>query len=737
MFPFFQASPKRRVTTPTILQMEAAECGAASLAIILGYYGLFLPLEKIRTECGVSRNGSNAYNLVQAARRFGMEAKGQSRTLEGLNTLTFPVILHWNFNHFIVLEGMDRQNAWINDPASGRRSVPISEVNRSFTGIVLEIRPGGNFSPSGSATTFRETLVPRIRDEYRPVTFLIIAGFAMLIPAIMLPVASKIFFDDIISGGNFLWLESIVYFMAFFVGVQVIVSWVRGICIERWEIDLSYRLSKSFFFKTLFLPLSFFDQRYAGEITGRVDLNDQVATLICGRAAGTVLDIFASVLYLAILFYFNAWLTLIVCLLVAGNILYLFFASHQLINQSRRMLIDSGKLSGLTISGIQSIESIKAGAHESDFFKKWAGFHAKYLANEQSLLTRTVLLSIIPVFINSIGSLAILAAGASMVMNDTITTGAYFMYVALFVTFLIPIQRLVVFGAEISQLEGSLQRLADVEGNSSKPPDLYHEMELLSDEISQTKKLRGQVEFRNIRFGYSPMEDPIFDAFSFTMAPGSRVALAGPSGCGKSTAGRLLAGLYRPWSGEIHIDDMPFDELTKSLRYLSIAYVSQDSCIFEGTVRDNITLWDRVIPDRDIIQAAKDAEIHEVIASLPGGYEYPLSERGVNLSGGQRQRLEIARALAINPTILVLDEATSALDPVTENRILCNIQARGCATLIIAHRLSTLRDCDEIIVIGKGRAQERGTHEQLMDLKGDYYRLITTEQPATFPGGHP
>jgi NHLM bacteriocin system ABC transporter peptidase/ATP-binding protein len=711
--------------------MEAAECGAASLAIILAYYGLFLPLEKIRAECGVSRNGSNAYNLVQAARRFGIVAKGYGRTLEGLNTLTFPVILHWNFNHFVVLEGIDRHNAWINDPASGRRSVPMSEVNRSFTGIVLELRPGVNFLPSGSATTFRETLIPKIQNEYRPVIFLIIAGFAMLIPAIMLPMASKIFFDDIISGGHFLWLEGVVYFMAFFVGVQVIVSWVRGICIERWEIDLSYRLSKSFFFKTIFLPLSFFDQRYAGEITGRVDLNDQVATLICGRAAGTVLDMFASVLYLGILFYFNAWLTLIVCLLVAGNILYLTFASHHLINQSRRMLIDSGRLAGLTISGIQSIESIKAGAHESDFFKKWAGFHAKYLANEQSLLTRTVLLSIIPVFITSIGSLAILAAGASMVMNDTITTGAYFMYVALFVTFLLPIQRLVAFGAEISQLDGSLQRLADVEGNSSKPPDLHQEMNLLSDEISQTKKLRGDVEFRDIRFGYSPLEDPIFDAFSFHMATGSRVALAGPSGCGKSTAARLLAGLYKPWSGEIRIDDMPFDDLPKSLRYLSIAFVSQDTCIFEGSVRDNITLWDRVIPDRDIIQAAKDAEIHEVIASLPGGYEYPLSERGVNLSGGQRQRLEIARALAINPTILVLDEATSALDPVTENRILCNIQARGCTMLIIAHRLSTIRDCDVIIVMGKGRAQERGTHEQLMDLKGDYYRLITTEQPAT------
>ncbi|MDO9326109.1 MAG: ATP-binding cassette domain-containing protein, partial [Methanoregula sp.] len=297
--------------------------------------------------------------------------------------------------------------------------------------------------------------------------------------------------------------------------------------------------------------------------------------------------------------------------------------------------------------------------------------------------------------------------------------------------------RLVVFGAEISQLDGSLQRLADVEGNSSKPPDLHQEMNLLSDEISQTKKLGGDVEFRNIRFGYSPLEDPIFDAFSLRMATGSRVALAGPSGCGKSTAARLLAGLYKPWSGEIRIDDLPFDDLPKSLRYLSIAFVSQDTCIFEGTVRDNITLWDRVIPDRDIIQAAKDAEIHEVIASLPGGYEYPLSERGVNLSGGQRQRLEIARALAINPTILVLDEATSALDPVTENRILCNIQARGCTMLIIAHRLSTIRDCDEIIVMGKGRAQERGTHEQLMDLKGDYYRLITTEQPTTPFGGIP
>lgn len=737
MFPDGLFSRRKRVITPTILQMEAAECGAACLAIVLGYHGLFLPLEQVRTECGVSRDGSNAYNLVRAARRFGMEARGQSRSLEELATVTVPAILHWNFNHFVVLEGMDRERAWINDPASGRRTVPVSEVNRSFTGIVLELVPGKHFTRSGSATTFRETLVPKLRSEYRTILFLVIAGFALLIPAILLPVASRIFFDDVLAGMHFTWLSGLIGFMAFFVALLAVVSWIRGIVLGRWEIDLSYRLSRSFFLTTLFLPLSFFDQRYAGEVAGRVALNEQVANLICGRAASTVLDIFASVVYLGLLFWFNAGLTIIVCILVAVNILYLRFASRQLISRSRTLLIDAGRLSGLTVSGIQNIESIKAGAHEPDFFRRWAGFHARYLAGEQELMTRTVFLSIIPVFVSSIGSLAILAAGASMVMNQTLTTGEYFMYVALFVTFLLPVQRLVAFGGEIAQLEGSLQRLADVEGNVSRPPDLHREMDLLETEISQTKKLQGRIAFRDIRFGYSPLDPPLFDGFSLEMAPGSRVALVGPSGCGKSTAARFLAGLYRPWSGEIRIDDLPFDELPRSLRYLSIAFVAQDTLLFEGTVRDNITLWDRIIPDRDIIQAAKDAGIHEVIASLPGGYGYRLSEGGTNLSGGQRQRLEIARALAGNPSILVLDEATSALDPVTEDGVLRNIRARGCTTLVVAHRLSTIRDCDEIIVLGKGRVEERGTHRHLMERRGEYYRLITTEHPAPVPGGAP
>lgn len=721
-----------RVKTPFILQMEAVECGAAALAIVLGYYGLYVPLEKVREECGVSRDGSLAINIVQAARRYGMVATGLRKEPKDLEHMTMPLILHWNFSHFVVLEGVVNGRAFINDPASGRYTVTMEELDRSFTGIALSIRPGETFRPGGEKTTFWTMLVPKIKPEIIPCIFLFIAGVAMLLPGIAIPIAHQIFMDQIALANRGYLLFPLLVFMAGFVILQVAITWVREICLVRWETDLSFRLSRTFFQKILFLPIRFFDQRYAGEISRRVSLNDHVAMIISGRAATAVLDIIISVVYLTLLLFLSYSLTIVACVIAIANYAFLRWITHRRVELSRKLILEQGRLWGVTSSGIQMIESLKSGGRESEFFERWAGHHAGFINTERSISKNSSFMNIIPALINGIGTTAILAVGTNLILAGTISIGFFFAYQALLVNFLQPIQRLINVGGEISELEGSLQRLVDVEKNI--PDESVLKIHESTETISQ-RKLIGHVEWKDVAFGYNPLQPPILKNISFTIPPGGRVALVGPSGCGKSTIARLMAGLYEPWSGQITIDGIPLKEIPGQKRYLSVAYVSQGLFIFEGTIRENITLWDKTIRNRKIILASRDAEIDDLISSLPGGYDAFIEEAGRNLSGGERQRVEIARALAGDPTVLVLDEATSALDPVTEKKIEANISERSCTCLIIAHRLSTIRDCDEIIVLDRGSIVEQGRHEELMNNRGPYYQLIMAEEEKGETGG--
>ncbi len=723
-----------RVKTPLVLQLEAVECGAAALAIILGYYRLYLPLEKIREDCGVSRDGSRAINILQAARRYGMEATGVRKEPDELMLLQMPVILHWNFDHFIVLEGIVKDRVYINDPAAGRRTITLKELDESFTGVALEIQPGKNFKPMGSRNTFWSMLLPKIRPEKIPFIFLIIAGALMLIPGIALPIANQIFVNQIVLDNRAYLLLPLLTFMTIFVILQVAISWIREMCLVKWETDLSFRLSRGFFQKILYLPMRFFDQRYAGEISSRVALNDHVAMIISGKGATTILDIFMSIVYLILLFFLNWELTVVACCIALANILFMRWIAVKRIDLSRKLILERGRMNGIAYSGIQMIETLKSNGQESEFFEKWAGYHANYTNTERKINLNASCMNIIPALINGIGTTAILAVGSNLILAGSITIGFFFAYQGLLANFLLPIQRLISVGGELSELEGSLQRLVDVEHNLPAYQKLIiHDTTVLSDE--SRRKLRGEIEFSGVTFGYNPLEPPLLKNFSFTIRPSSRVALVGPSGCGKSTIARLMTGLYEPWEGDITIDGKKLADIPLQQRYLSMAFVNQNIFIFEGTIRDNITLWDKTIQEPQIFQAAKDAEINDLISSFPGGYDNVIEEGGRNLSGGEKQRLEIARSLAGDPTILILDEATSAMDPVTEKKIKLNLQKRGCTCLIIAHRLSTIRDCDTILVLDRGRIIEQGVHDDLIRNKGPYYRLITAEEGIHKPGG--
>jgi len=726
----------RRVTTPVILQMEAAECGATALAIVLGHYGLFLPLEKIREDCGVSRDGSRAISIVKAARTYGMEAQGLKKEPDELRELTVPVILHWNFNHFVVLEGICGSRVYINDPAEGRRVISFAELDEAFTGIVLSIHPGEDFRPAGSRTTILNMLLPKIRTEVLPILFLILAGIAMLVPGIALPMASQVFIDEVVLANHESLLLPILLFMTLFIALQVLITWVRELCLAQWGTDLSFRLTRSFFRKVLSLPVRFFDQRYAGEIASRVALNDEVAGIITGQGATAVLDIIISVVYIILLFSLSLPLTLIACIIALSHFVFMYWIASRQVDLSRKVILEQGKLQGLSCSGIQMIESLKSGGQESEFFGRWAGYHARYTNSLRSQNMAFAWMNIIPALITGIGTTAVLAAASLLILAGDITIGFFFAYQALMLNFLMPFLRLVSVGGELSQLEGGLQRIADVEHNVPKE-------ETVSAPGAQglagdtTGKLNGRLELVDVTFGYNPLDPPLIDGLTFTVPAGSRTALVGLSGCGKSTLAKLAAGLYEPWSGSVLLDGTALPAISSPRRHLSLAFVSQDFFIFEGTVRDNITLWDKTLRDSEIIHAARDAGIDDVISGLTGGYDHKLSEGGRNLSGGQRQRLETGRALAGDPTVLILDEATSALDPDTERQVEQNITRRGCTCLVIAHRLSTVRDSDEIIIIDKGRITERGTHDSLMRARGAYYTLVSAEGASPSGGDLP
>lgn len=724
---------QNKVNTPVVLQMEALECGAAALTSILAYYRKILPLESVRLACGVSRDGSKASNILKAARQYGLEAKGFRREPAFLRTSRMPVIIHWNFNHFVVLEGFKKDYAYINDPATGKYKVTAEEFDQSFTGIVLELTPGPNFVKSGTKTSVISALKPRLLASQPAMIFIAIVALFMVVPGLVMPTLTRIFIDEVLTNSRQEWLLPVLGGIGITALVQMVLTWLREICMTRWEIKLAIVSSAEFFAHVLKLPMEFFAQRHGGEIGARVQLNDKVATIVAGPLATAVIDILVVVFFLILLLQYDVILSITGIVIAMANIIYLQYAAKWRVEQNKKLLQDRGKLAAVSMGGLQIIETIKAGGNEADFFTKWSGYQAKLMNSEMKFALSAQLLSAVPVFLTALNTAVILAVGGFRVMNGQMTIGMLIAFQALMTNFIDPFNRLVTLGGELQQAEGDLNRLDDV---LRYPAEGAADSQSTSEEDDYaTAKLEGYVELRDVSFGYSRLEPPLIEAFNLVIKPGQRVALVGGSGSGKSTVAKLLAGLYRPWQGEVLLDGQGRESLARAVISHSVAMVDQEVSLYEGSVRDNLSLWNRAIPDTDLVQAAKDAGIDGEIAALPGGYEAQIDEGGRNFSGGQRQRLEIARALAINPTIIILDEATSALDPLTEMHVNESIRRRGCTCIIVAHRLSTIRDCDEIIVMEAGQVVERGTHAQLYERNGVYRELISSHEATEKSSG--
>lgn len=705
-----------------MLQMEAVECGAAALAIVMGYYDKIVPLEELRQSCGVSRDGSKASNVVRAARTYGFEAKGYRREPAELREMKLPHIVFWNFNHFLVVEGFGKGFVYLNDPAAGPRTVSDEEFDQSFTGVVLDIEPGPDFKPSGEKRSLWHGIRSRLPLGEPALLFLILAGLALVVPGLVLPIFTKEFIDNYLVSRMDSWIKPLLIGLAITAVVRGFLTWLQHYYLTRFRAKLTLAMSGRFFWHVLRLPVAFYAQRSAGDISSRVAINNTVADMMTGDLATTVLSSIMVVFYAALMFSYDPLLTGVGICIAILNVIFLRAVSRKRRDATQKLANDGGKLMATSMNGLQMMETLKASGMESDFFTKWAGTQTKVMNGQQAMGSMDVVLMGVPPMLTAINTVLILSLGGLRVMDGFMTMGMLVAFQSLMASFIDPINHLVSMGAKVQQMEGDMNRLDDVLKYQVEPQTLRIGMPGASDNTAV--RLSGHIELRNVTFGYSPLDEPLVKNFNLTLRPGMRVALVGMSGCGKSTISKLVMGLYEPWSGEILFDGKPRAEHARHSMIASVSMVSQEIALFSGTIRDNLSMWDETLPEAQIVQAAKDAMIHDVIAARQGGYDSKVQEGGGNFSGGQRQRVEIARALAINPRILVLDEATSALDPVTEMRVDDNMRQRGCTCLIVAHRLSTIRDCDEIIVLDRGKVKERGTHTELIAQAGLYATLM-------------
>ncbi|MEU4659847.1 NHLP family bacteriocin export ABC transporter peptidase/permease/ATPase subunit [Streptomyces sp. NPDC023723] len=724
------APPKRRVPdsrartvrTPTVLQMEAVECGAASLAMVLGHYGRHVPLEELRIACGVSRDGSRASNLLKAARSYGLTAKGMQMDLAALAGVTTPAVLFWEFNHYVVYDGVGRRfgrrGVHINDPGKGRRFVTLEEFDGSFTGVVLTMEPGPGFRTGGRRPGVLGAMPARLRGTAGTLPAAVLASLLLVLTGAAVPALSRTYVDMFLIGGRTSLLGVLFTSMAACVLLTVVLTWLQQGNLLRGRLISSTLSSARFLRHLLRLPVTFFAQRSPADLVQRLQSNDAVAETLSRDLAAAGVDAVVVVLYALLLYTYDPQLTFVGVGVALLNIVAMRVVVKLRATRTAKLRADTARLTNTAYTGLQLIETMKATGGEDGYFRKWAGQHATTLEEQQRLGVPSAWLGVVAPALATVNSALILWIGGLRAVDGHLSVGLLVAFQALVTRFTAPLTRLNGVAGRIQDFAADVARLKDVENFGADP---LHGRPGAGE---STRRLRGHIELENVSFGYSPLDKPLLTGFDLTVGPGQQVALVGGSGSGKSTVSRLISGLYTPWEGVIRIDGRRLADIPRGALAASVSFVDQDVFLFEGTVRDNVALWDPSVPDDAVVAALKDAALYDVVMRRPGGIRSRVEQDGRNFSGGQRQRLEIARALVRRPSILVLDEVTSALDAETELVVMDNLRRRGCACVVIAHRLSTVRDSDEIVVLTGGTVVERGRHEELVARGGTYAALV-------------
>ncbi|MGW5349545.1 NHLP family bacteriocin export ABC transporter peptidase/permease/ATPase subunit [Streptomyces sp. NPDC004031] len=715
----------RRARTPVVLQMEAVECGAAALATVLAHHGRHVPLEELRVACGVSRDGSRASNLLKAARGHGLTAKGMQMEPAALAGTRPPAVLFWEFNHYVVYEGtgrrLGRRGVHLNDPARGRRFVTAEEFDAAFTGVVLTFEPGAGFTRTPRPPGFVRGLPARLRGASATTAAAVLAGFLLVLTGAAAPALSRTYIDTFLLGGQTSLLGTLLTAMGTLVALTGLLTWVQQANLLRGRIASATLGSARFMRHLLRLPVRFFAQRSPADLVQRLQSHDTVAETLARDLAAAGVDAVVVLLYAALLWTYDPQLTALGVLVALANVAAMRTVVRMRATGTRKLRADTARLTSTAYSGLQLIETMKATGGEDGYFRRWAGQHAATLEGRQRLGVPGAVLAVVAPTLAAANSALVLLIGGHRAVGGGITVGLLVAFQALVTGFTAPVTRLSAVAGRAQDLAADVARLKDVE---NFPADPVHSPARAAARPADARRLTGHVVLDGVTFGYSPLDPPLLTGFSLAVGPGRQVALVGGSGSGKSTVARLVAGLYEPSSGEVRIDGRRLADLPRAVLAASVAFVDQDVFLFEGTVRDNVTLWDPSIPDEAVRAALADAALLDVVTRRPGGIHGRVEQDGRNFSGGQRQRLELARALVRDPAVLVLDEVTSALDAETERLVIDNLRRRGCARVVVAHRLSTVRDSDEIVVLERGRIVERGRHEGLAAAGGPYAALV-------------
>ena len=709
---------------PVIMQLEALECGAASLTMILAYYNKWIPLEEVRRDCNVTRDGSNLLYMKKAAINYGLDVDVYKVEPEDVEKNgTFPCILHWGFNHFVVCDGFKGNKVYLNDPARGEVQVSREEFDEKFTGIMMTFKPSKEFVPSGKKKSVLEFAKKRMKGTSIAVTFVVLTTIITSLVSVLLLAFSKFFLDELLSGRNVQLFIPFISGLVILSLIQIATNWVKTINMLKINGKLAVIGSTSYFWNVIHKPMEFFSQRTTGDLMGRQSENAGIANSLVQTVAPLALNAVMMIFYLIVMLKYNVVLSLIGLISLFGNMYFSKMISDKRINVTRVMMRDSGKLSSSTVSGIEMIETIKASGAENGYFEKWAGYQASVNSSKVKYTKVDAYLGMLPSILSQITNTIILIVGVYLVINGQFTIGMIMAFQGFLGQFMSPAMQLISSGQTIQQMTTSMERIEDV---MEYPEDTIYSANK-KDQIETDRKLLGSLSMKNVTFGYNKLAKPLIENFDLELKQGSKVAFVGASGCGKSTLAKLISGLYEQWSGEILFDGKPIKEIDRNLFTSSVAVVDQDITLFEDTISNNIRMWDNSIEDYEVILAARDAQIHDDIMKREDGYNYKILENGKDFSGGQRQRLEIARVLAQEPSLIIMDEATSALDAKTEYEVVKAINDRGITCVIVAHRLSTIRDCDEIIVLDKGKVVERGTHDELM-ANGMYYKELVTNE---------
>ena len=704
--------------------MHASECGAACLGSVLAFFGRWVPLTELRERCEVSRDGSSAASIARAARHYGLECNGLSLRADQLRMLPLPLILFWQFSHFVVLEGFDGRNFYLNDPATGRRRLSAEEFSKGFSGIALRFKRGADFSPGGERPSLFAQLRTVLTGSWSVLTGVLACAFMLALLPLIVPVSLGVFVDEVLARHG-RWGGLVAALLGGGILVYVL-SLLKHRFLKRLAVRISVTGYDRGLSRLLRLPVAFFEHRLVGDLTDRVSSIDRIAKNLTEEFLVLLIDMAMSAVLVVAMLAYDVRLTLVVLLLAVLHGLLAHFPGAVRAVRSQAMRREQGLLIGVGMQMLSHADNLRMTGADDRFFARWSGQQARELHARQLYSELGAVNSALPGLIAALRAAAILGIGGSLVIAGELTLGSLVAFYILAEMFLAPIGRFLEFADKRQALETDLQRLEDV--SRTEEDSVFRRRSPASESIRTLGgrlQLTGRLELRNVTFGYNRSRRPLIEDFSLTVEPGQRVAVVGPSGSGKSTLARLVSGICEPWSGDILFDGHRRDEVPEEVLRRSISMVDQEAVLFSATLRDNITLWNPAVPDEVIGAATRDACIHDEILLRPRGYATLVEEGGVNFSGGQRQRLEIARALVGNPTVLVLDEATSALDAATEEAVDDALRRRGVTCLIVAHRLSTVRDCDEIVVLDQGAEVQRGAHDDLIaDRDGMYYKLV-------------